>query len=91
LISGAMIAILVVAFAAWRIYAWHEGTSQSAPTTHNAENQAQLGKPFSVAGGPYIGHWGAHEETLTVNADGTGTERYSDRSICPNAPMAGCG
>ncbi len=54
-------------------------------------NQACLSKPFSQAGVPFIGHWVAHEEGVTVNPDGTGTETYPDRSTCPNAPMAGCG
>src|SRR5436305_1397082 len=36
--------------------------------------QAGLSKPFSVAGGPFIGEWGAHGERVTVTADGSGVE-----------------
>lgn len=46
----------------------------------NAEpctNQACLSQPFSVAGAPYVGHWGAHGETVVVNADGSGVETYN--------------
>ncbi len=37
-------------------------------------NQACLSKPFSEAGGPYVGEWVAHKERVVVNPDGTGTE-----------------
>jgi hypothetical protein len=37
-------------------------------------NQACLDTPFSQAGGPYVGNWGAHNEHVVVNADGSGTE-----------------
>src|SRR6202044_2036559 len=37
-------------------------------------NQACLEKPFSEAGGPYVGNWGAHGEHVVVSADGSGTE-----------------
>ena len=37
-------------------------------------NQACLQSPFSQAGGPYVGNWGAHGEHVVVNADGSGTE-----------------
>lgn len=40
-------------------------------------NQACLSKSFAEAGGPFIGQWGAHGESVTVNADGSGTETYS--------------
>jgi hypothetical protein len=40
-------------------------------------NQACLQRPFSQAGGPYIGDWGAHKEHVVVNADGSGTETSS--------------
>jgi hypothetical protein len=36
--------------------------------------QAGLSQPFSVAGGPFVGQWGAHGEGLTINADGTAVE-----------------
>ena len=39
-----------------------------------AAGQPGLSQPFSVAGGPYVGEWGAHGEHLSVNSDGTGTE-----------------
>jgi hypothetical protein len=61
------------------------------PSAHACSDQACLGKPFSEAGTPFVGTWQAHEESLVVNADGTGVETYPDRSSCPNAPMAGCG
>jgi hypothetical protein len=37
-------------------------------------NQACPQSPFSQAGGPYVGDWGAHGEHVVVNADGSGTE-----------------
>ncbi|HEY2196633.1 MAG TPA: hypothetical protein VGH69_02825, partial [Mycobacterium sp.] len=48
----------------------------SAPMTQAApcNNQACLEKPFSEAGGPYVGNWTAHGEHVVVNADGSGTE-----------------
>jgi hypothetical protein len=47
-----------------------------APAAHGdpGGGQAALSRDFSVAGGPFIGSWGAHGEGVTVNADGTGTE-----------------
>ncbi|MGA9678278.1 MAG: hypothetical protein WBR28_24485 [Mycobacterium sp.] len=36
--------------------------------------QAGLSQPFSVAGGPFVGQWGAHGEGLNINADGTAVE-----------------
>jgi hypothetical protein len=39
--------------------------------------QASLSQPFSQAGGPFIGNWGAHKERVVVNSDGTGTETSS--------------
>ena len=63
-----------------------------APLAHaDGGDQAAISRPWSVAGAPFVGNWGAHEERLTINADGTSTETYNDRSSCPNAPMAGCG
>ncbi len=35
-------------------------------------NQACLQRPFSQAGGPYVGDWCAHNEHVVVNADGSG-------------------
>ncbi|WP_454792611.1 hypothetical protein [Mycolicibacterium lutetiense] len=43
--------------------------------------QAGLGEPFSVAGGPYVGRWGAHGEKMIVHADGTGLWSNSERSM----------
>jgi hypothetical protein len=37
-------------------------------------DQAGLDQPFSTAGGPYVGKWGAHGEAVTVDADGSGVE-----------------
>ncbi|WP_155764263.1 hypothetical protein [Mycobacterium colombiense] len=45
-----------------------------APLAQADPNQADLSKPFSVAGAPFIGQWGAHGESVTVNADGSGVE-----------------
>lgn len=45
-----------------------------APLAQADPGQAGLSKPFSAAGGPFIGQWGAHGETVTVNADGSGVE-----------------
>jgi hypothetical protein len=45
-----------------------------APLAQSDPGQAGLSKPFSVAGGPFIGEWGAHGEGVTVNADGSGVE-----------------
>ena len=39
----------------------------------------------------FVGSWHAHEEGLDIQPDGHGRETYSDRSTCPDAPMAGCG
>jgi hypothetical protein len=33
-----------------------------------------LSQPFSVAGRPIVGEWGAHGEGLTINADGSSVE-----------------
>ena len=38
------------------------------------DDQAGLSRPFSQAGGPFIGNWGAHGEKVTVDGDGSGTE-----------------
>lgn len=45
-----------------------------APTTQADPGQAGLGRPFSEAGGPFVGVWYAHGEKVGVNADGTGME-----------------
>jgi hypothetical protein len=39
--------------------------------------QASLSQPFSQAGAPFVGQWGAHKEGVVVNSDGSGTETYS--------------
>lgn len=45
------------------------------PVVHaDPGGQAGLSRPFSAAGGPFIGDWGAHKERVTVNADGSGVE-----------------
>lgn len=48
-----------------------------APLAQADPGQAGLSQPFSQAGGPFIGSWGAHKERVVVNADGSGTETYS--------------
>jgi hypothetical protein len=47
-----------------------------APVVHASPggDQAGLDQPFSSAGGPYVGKWGAHGEAVTVNSDGSGVE-----------------
>lgn len=45
-----------------------------APLAQSDPGQADLGAPFSVAGGPFVGVWGAHGEGLTINADGSAVE-----------------
>jgi hypothetical protein len=47
-----------------------------APLAQADPGQAGLSQPFSVAGGPFVGQWGAHGESMTINADGTGSETY---------------
>jgi hypothetical protein len=48
-----------------------------AAPAHADPGQAGLSQPFSVAGGPFVGDWGAHRERVVVNSDGSGTETYS--------------
>lgn len=46
-----------------------------SPLAHgDPGGQAGLSRPFSQAGGPFVGQWGAHGESVTVNADGSGVE-----------------
>jgi hypothetical protein len=45
-----------------------------APLAQSDQGQSALGDPFSVAGGPFVGQWGAHGEGLTINADGSAVE-----------------
>jgi hypothetical protein len=40
---------------------------------------------------PFVGSWHAHEESLDIQPNGNGLERYADKSTCPDAPAAGCG
>ncbi|AFM19622.1 hypothetical protein Mycch_4929 [Mycolicibacterium chubuense NBB4] len=44
------------------------------PSAHAEPGQADLAKPFSEAGGPFVGQWRAHRESLTINADGSAVE-----------------
>jgi hypothetical protein len=44
-------------------------------------DQAALSKPFSQAGAPFVGDWGAHKEHITINSDGTGTETSSNGTV----------
>lgn len=64
-----------------------------ASSAHADPGQAGLGQPFSVAGGPFVGQWGAHGEALTINAGGTAvtTSRSARRSTAATstAPTAG--
>ncbi len=48
-----------------------------APTAH----ADQLSQPFAVAGGPFVGQWGAHGESLSINPDGSGYETYNGGSV----------
>lgn len=43
--------------------------------------QACLQNPFSQTGGPYVGDWGAHEEHVVVNADGSGIETSNSGTV----------
>ncbi len=56
------------------------GLAFAAPV-HADPGQAGLSQPFSVAGGPFVGQWGAHGESMTINADGTGSETYRGGSV----------
>ena len=47
-----------------------------APSAQADPGQADLESPFSTAGHPFVGTWGAHGERVVVSADGTGTETY---------------
>ncbi|MCV7090744.1 hypothetical protein [Mycobacterium interjectum] len=42
---------------------------------------------------PFVGRWGGGNAggSIEIDADGSGSWRFSDRSTCPNAPMVGCG
>jgi hypothetical protein len=42
---------------------------------------APLGQADVPGLGPFVGQWGAHGESLTVNADGTGSEIYNGGSV----------
>lgn len=73
----------------------HSPASQT-PTAHPASPSGQPAHPAQSAPPPaalgrFVGSWHAHEESLTIQSDGHGRETYSDRSTCPDAPMAGCG
>ena len=46
----------------------------ASPVGADPGGQAGLSRPFAQAGGPFIGQWGAHGESVTVNPDGTGVE-----------------
>ena len=52
-----------------------------SPPASADPGQSGLGQPFSVAGGPYVGRWGAHGERMIVNADGTGLWSNNERSM----------
>ena len=49
----------------------------ASPVQADPGGQAGLSRPFSQAGGPFIGQWGAHGGSINVNADGTGVETSS--------------
>ncbi len=65
--------------------AWMLGTGLAsvtlAPLAHSDPEQADLGQPFSVAGGPFVGQWGAHGEGLTINADGSAVETTGSGTV----------
>jgi hypothetical protein len=47
-----------------------------APIAHaDPGDQAGLSKPFSQAGQPFVGEWRGHGEVVTIEPDGTGTEK----------------
>jgi hypothetical protein len=52
-----------------------------APLAESDPRQADLGKPFSVAGGPFVGQWGAHGEDLIINADGSAVETTASGKV----------
>ncbi len=68
-------------FAALGIAALTFGGLAFAAPAHADPGQAGLSQPFSVAGGPFVGQWGAHGESMTINADGTGSETYRGGSV----------
>jgi hypothetical protein len=46
-----------------------------APVAYADPGQAGLSRSFAEAGGPFIGSWAAHGESVTVNSDGSGVEK----------------
>jgi hypothetical protein len=45
-----------------------------APHSKADPNQADLSRPFGQYADQFAGQWNAHKESVTINADGTGTE-----------------
>jgi len=84
-VIGALVA------AAGILYAWNRASALTAGVAAAALAFAPLAAADVPGIGPFVGNWGAHEEGLTINADGSGRETYNDRSSCPDAPMSGCG
>jgi hypothetical protein len=97
-------AILVAAGIAGYLLQPHPPASQtptvlpaqpSGPTVQSAPASAPTAQPSAAADvpglAPFVGSWHAHEEGLDIQPNGHGRETYSDRSTCPDAPMAGCG
>jgi hypothetical protein len=60
-------------FALWALLAVCAAMA-GAPLAQAEPGQADLSEPFAVAGGPFVGQWGAHGEGLTINADGSAVE-----------------
>ncbi|WP_116374144.1 hypothetical protein [Mycobacterium sp. MFM001] len=44
-------------------------------------DQAALGRPFAEAGGPFVGQWQAHGESLTIDANGSAAEVTGSRTL----------
>jgi hypothetical protein len=60
-----------------------------SPLAHaDPGDQARLSQPFSQAGGPFSGDWGAHKEHIAISSDGTGTETSNYGPIAPSAAPA---
>ena len=62
-------------------------TTTLAPTTTTLAPTATTTVPAG-AFAPFAGTWGAHEETLVIDSNGTGTLNYADLTLCPSCSMA---
>ena len=57
--------------------------SSSPPSTTSPTTTQTLSAFAAIAG-----TWGAHEESLTINSNGTGLLRYPDLTACPSCSLA---